>query len=428
MPQPPRASGARFVRMLASLLAALGALTGPAWAQVADPTVVVLAPAFVERKTTTDETVRLDMEISAFSKITGVKINGEAQAAKPADTVTVSGTFPLVPGENKFLVEVDTEVGRTAKEFVITRVAVPSALAPAPTEAKPLGLIAAAGLQNQSNVFRTHSDAKSASRQFVMAIPSYVHTLDERSSLRFQGIFSRDRYSSSDFTSQEIAFNQVTAARVAKLEGKDYWQAGAGLNLVDNEYVNYLAYKHRVEQDVFGFASLRRYSSDTGFHEWYGEVKTVDLANQPSGNYDASGTILTGRGDLETELGSWHGRFRGALSLYNAGKYETRTILRGSADATTPMARLLREGGGGAMDKLIVGGSLRARQETFSASDPALGKAASNTLLTVALLANYALAKNWVLSGEYYQENQASNVAGLKYDNTSLTLTVIYVY
>lgn len=398
-------------------------------AQVQDPTVLVLAPALAGTGETTDERVRLDLEISAFSRITGVRINGQAQPITPSDYLQVSGTFPLVTGENRFFVEVDTEVGQTAKEFVITRVALPSAVAPPPTAAKPFGLIAAGGFQNVSNVFRTQTDARAGTRTFLMAIPSYVHPFDETSALRVQGIFSRDRYSKKDFSSEEIAFNQLTAARVKKLAGLDTWQVGVGLNLVDAAFDNLLAYSTRVEQDLFAFGSLRRYQADTEFYEGYAEFKAVALRDQPLGDYNGNAAVITGRGDLERELGRLHGRFRGAYSLYSAaGKYESKAILRLSGEVSSSLARLTAGGAGKAWQDLTVGGAVRARQETFSIPDPRLGKAESNSLLAYVLSAAYPVASNLVLSGEYLTEHQASNMNGLKYDNTAQTLTIIFVY
>jgi hypothetical protein len=424
----PHTTRSAFILALGSLLlCGFGPAAREARAQAQDPTVLVLAPALAGKAETVEESVQLDLEISAFSPIKGVKINGQAQPVTPADFLKVSGTFSLVPGENRFLVEVDTEVGRTAKEFVISRVAIPSAAAPPPTEAKPFGLIAAAGLQNVSNVFHTQSGAQAGTRLFLIAIPSYVHPFDESSALRLQGIFSRDQYTKKDFTSEEVAFNQVTAARVKKLEGLDNWQVGGGLNLVDAAFDNILTYKTRVEQDLFGFGSLRRYQSETEFIEGYGELKSVSLKGQPSGDYNANANVLTGRGNLERELGRMHGRFMGSLALYSAaGKYESKTILRASGELSSSLGRLGSESSG-AKD-LTLGGAVRARLESFNTSDPQVGKAESDTLLTFALLAAYPLARSMVVTGEYLIESQSSNVDGMKYNNNALTLTLIYVY
>jgi len=428
MPKPCLDRSAGTVWLLAIVLTALAGWPAAGVAQAQDPSVVVLAPALQAQKETTEEQVRLELEISAFTPITAVKINGAAQAVPRSDYVTVSGTFPLVTGENKFLVEVDTEVGRTAREYVITRVITPSGAVPPPSEEKRFGLIAAGGFQNVSNVFHTQSDAQAGMRLFAIAIPSYVRTLDDTTALRVQGIFSRDRYNKADFASQEISFNQVTAARVKKLEGLDTWQLGGGLNLVDSPFKNILLYDKRIEQDLFAFGSTRRYKSDTEFNEYYGELKSVQLADQPSGDYNASGTILTGRGNFERELGNWHGRFLGSYALYSAGKYESRSILRASGEMSAPLSRLGSGGGSGAARDAIVGGAVRLRDEMFSASDPQLGKAANNLLLTYALLFSMPTAKNWIFSGEYALESQSSNVDGAKYNNSSLTATVIYVY
>lgn len=428
MPKPRFARSTFLPWLVPVLLFGLGFAPNGAQAQAQDPTVLVLAPTLPAKAETTEDRVKLDLDISAFSNIKAVKINGQAQPVTPSDYLKVSGTFPLVTGENRFLVEVDTDVGKTAKEFVITRVAVPSGVAPPPTAAKPFGLIAAAGFQSVSNVFRTQTDAQAGTRTFLIAIPSYVRPLDESSALRLQGIFSRDQYSKKDFSSQEVAFNQVTAARVKQLEGLDNWQVGAGLNLVDGTYDNILTYKTRVEQDLFAFGSLRRYQSETEFVEGYAELKSISLNDQPSGNYNADANVLTGRADLERELGKLHGRFRGMLSLYNAsGKYESKSILRLSGELSSTIGRLSGQSSGAARD-LTLGAAIRARSEAFSTSDPQIGKAMSDTLLTYALIAAYPLARSWVVTGEYLTEHLDSNVDGFKYDNNALTITLIYVY
>jgi hypothetical protein len=391
--------------------------------------ILIMRPLDNSASVVSAEQLRFEVEISAFTAIREVKVNGVAQAITPSPHVRVTTPQPLALGRNPILVEVRTEAGSASQLFVVTRIAEGAEAAQAAEEKKPVSLLAVGGVQQTSNAFLTNEVKKSGLKLFLILVPAYEKALDETTRLRFQGIVSRERYFDSDLKDAALQFTQVLGSYIKALNPTDNWSAGGGYSRADVGFDSPLAGKEEFEHDLFAFGALQRGLSGADFYRLEGEYLIRDRKSVADSDYNDDATVLTFKADLDTQLSRFRGRFKGWYSLDDAkGKYADKTVLRLAADLKAPAPILFDIGTGSAANKLVLGAGARLRMQTFATSNPATGKAESDTLIGLAVNGTYPLKDNLLFVGELAQDRQSSNVSGAAYDATTIAAYLVYVY
>ena len=365
-----------------------------------------------------------EAEISAFSNVLEVKINGEPLSVAQTDAVTVQKPLTLEPGRNVVVVEVRTELGSAKKEFVIRLLREGEEIGA--EEKRPFRVIVVAGLEDQSNAAKTKTEFGGL-RTFLVAIPEFTMELDDGSKLKYQAIVSRDKYDKDELAGQEIAFTQLTARWERPLEGEDFWTVGAGLNTIDQKFDSLLEGEIPVEDDLFFFGTLHKSTGGTNFYEVALEIKDQDLADPADADLNDDATVISLKGVLDRDIAKFRGKFRAGYAITDAtGKLRSKTTLQAGAELGYPLAELVEEQS--RFSKTIVGFGLRYRADAFDEPASPTSPAPEETLTTLFLNAIHPISKTWIISAEYRTESQSSNVAASEYDNTALMASVIYIY
>lgn len=346
----------------------------------------------------------LEVEVSAFSPILQVLINGESEAFDPSDWVIIKKQIQLEYGKNEFIVEAKAEEGKGSKTFVIFYDPDNEELAKKDRE-KRFKLVGVFGGQYATNPAKIDG-GDSAIKGLTVIIPRYDKPLDSGASLRYKGILFRDKYLDADFKGLETAYTQLTLSRVAPMEGADNWEIGFGLKQIGTQFENPVQYKYDVRQDIFLFYGLHKATGEEGFYEI-----GLDFASQTYEGSTPDATVLTLKGRFQKPTSKFSGSY--AVESYDGG--DTTTINLGG-EFIRPAGQVSEEGG--EPGRWALGTGAKVRSKDFSG-------VVSATRITLLVNAKNKLSKSKTFVWEFIIEQQSSDSSSLEYDNMAVTGSII---
>ena len=152
----------------------------------------------------------LRFQVSAFSPIMVVKVNGFAQMIRPGvDFMEYEVPYQLQPGKNRFLVFVQTREGEDEREILLTYQPPPLGK---PREPLPLDLLVILGQTESDNMLQSPdgSSRVNASRNDLLLSLGYFLKLDEQARFTLKGLFKFDRQKNRALASEETLMRQLS--------------------------------------------------------------------------------------------------------------------------------------------------------------------------------------------------------------------------
>ncbi len=412
--------------------------------------------------------ILFEVEVSSFDPVLKIAINGKAMRIKPAPTVRVKRRLTLKKGTNKIRVDVTTEFETASKVFEIRY----RRKKKGPVEAKkdPFQLITLLGAQESSNALKVNSEnpenpqtATSARRSFLILIPRYDWALNKASTLRFQGVVSRDILACTDtqeqcrkgtddptteeldtipgtenenlLKGQQIAFTQVTANWIRNTSKLNSWSLGIGYNLISLIEDSIATGDDKKEHDLFLSSTMHRGLGAKSFYEVGLELKSQEVTTEPvdatiidetsgepitvpAGDLNEDALTTTLQGTLEGPVFGLKGKLKGSFARVDTeGKLKVKDVQKLSAGITIPMGTF------------ILGLGVKASKNKFKEPNPiAGGVKPEQTLISPNVTATWAISRSWIVTAEYLTESQSSNVPESEYDNSALSASLIYIY
>jgi len=170
-------------------------------------------------------------QVSTFSPIMVIKVNGFAQMVKPnSDWAEIETPFYLKIGKNLFTIFVQTENGQKEQEFIVT-------YEPQKKERKkppPLNGVVMLGLTNSDNILSAQDGGSktSASKNDFLLSSAYAFEINEESDVSINAVLKFDRHQNRSLATEEVLFRQIsTEYRHKNLLGLDL-KTGLGQSVI----------------------------------------------------------------------------------------------------------------------------------------------------------------------------------------------------
>ena len=169
----------------------------------------------ISSHTVTESAGTLKVQVSTFSPILAVRINGQPRKTrKGASLLWLPVPYRLTPGENFFKVEIETELGRA--EETLTVVYDTPEMQRQAEAGDPFSLITILGYTASDNIDKAASGQARGDTTSVILVPTYRFDLLEDSSLSLSGILMADHQHHGEHKSKEILLGQFSVEWLEK--------------------------------------------------------------------------------------------------------------------------------------------------------------------------------------------------------------------
>ncbi|MEE3122007.1 MAG: hypothetical protein VX399_05385 [SAR324 cluster bacterium] len=149
-------------------------------------------------------------QVSAFSEILSVSVNGDKQPIRPgAHQAKYSIPYELDPGENSFVVKVQTKLGQSGEEFIIF---LETDLVKREEPKPPFQTILILESAMDDNFLSADegSEKKASSKASMTLLITYNKHFDQDSRMAINGLLMGDSYQQNEFESYQIFFRQLS--------------------------------------------------------------------------------------------------------------------------------------------------------------------------------------------------------------------------
>lgn len=364
--------------------------------------------------------------VSSFSPLIQIRVNGQPVPLDSGLTwVDFQWPIQLHPGPNRIVVDAKTEI-ETAQQIFVIHLKFPQEKdqekgePETAEEPEALQIVTILGVQSFSNPARAPDleQPVSGTRTFLVFVPRYDFRLGEESTLRVQGILARDIYHEEEHAILEIGFSQLTTTWFLGEPESGEWSIGAGINIIDQEFDTLIQGVTRGEEDQFLIFGYRGGMGENSFFAAKLELKKQDMVlATPDADRDGDATVVTVEGQLEADLLGGHGKSTVRwIDNQAVGRYMRFSSIQLILEQSY------------AFEFLIPVIALRSKNQTYAESDPTYGAAPTTTTTTFSTTFNIPITSALILMAEASMESRTSNVDPLAYDNTSVSLALVYVY
>jgi len=362
---------------------------------------------------------RMVVEISSFSPILEITLNGSSLPLQRETRATYKIDYNLLYGENEFTFFVRTKEDSVTKEFVLVYEEGKKDKK-GPKKTSGFKLITLFGLQSTDNVSNSpDTGVKLAAKKLTLTlIPNYSLNLSKETQFVFQGILLREKFSDTEFKKNEIVFNQLQVDWERKT-GFAHYKLGIGANDITNESAGIIAGENKVESGTIVLGD---------FHPGFYKALKLDfkytLRAQPANpeeEYDGNGA--------KTNLNfGWDDRFS-KVKLNLLFGTETNNAMGKYQDFK---ASLMKIGMGFSFTKTsTLSLSLNQKKVRYAEKDPKKASIAEEaTTNNLSLKGNYMISKKLklMLMGEVKQTNQSSNVDARNFKANNLIISLLHLY
>ena len=396
---------ARWAMGLGLVLLMTGMGAGPGRAVEA---VSIVVPAQQSRHVSQAD-YELVLEVSAFSPLRRIAVNGKAVSFTPGTWVVLRLPQRLQPGKNRFAVQAETAQGSAEAQFEITYY--PDGV----RGEDRVDLLARLSYQRDSNARRTPAP-RPGQRTALLLIPAYAWQF-ESSALRLEGRGLVDRYHASALREQEIRYGRLGLEWQSGL-GEDTGRTRVGLAAesiradADPGQVDIAGF----QRNVLMYAGLEQPLGLAHRYRVALELKRKQYATPqvaPPGEENSTSARLKAAVESATHQGS---RVEAELGLAQGAQTGGRKLALGLAGAWGP-----RWGQVG----LDLGlGWLR---EEALEDNPAYGFAPGWERATAHAAVVFSPSRSWAWTLKLAGERQDANVSTWRYENTSLSMAVTYI-
>ncbi|MDH5559780.1 MAG: porin [Deltaproteobacteria bacterium] len=372
-----------------------------------------------EESILTNKNGTLVVEISAFARITKIKVNGKNQVFRKKQRSTLKIPYNLKEGENEFEVAVETKEGSDSKEFVL--VYEPSSgKKKQRRNTKAYQVVTIASLQQLDNVGNAPTDKKSGNKLTITVNPTYNYSLSKSSQLQVQGVFLRDKFLDTALADYEISFNQISLEWVKmKTKKSGGMSFGLGYNDITNKSAGFITGENQIETDLFlnGRYGLK-FGKDIAL-DINGKITQIDASNETAGDNDADGLLYAFDLHYKQPFGDFNLGAKGFYDMADTkGKYQAYD--RSGVEVTL---------GYPLMKKLMITGNYLQKKTVYIESEPDQPKE-SSTLTDYGLKGIYSFSKNNNLFGiaQYTNSSQDSNIQEKVFKSSAYSLSAVYIF
>ena len=379
--------------------------------------IISLSPPTVDKASGT-----LQLQISSFSSITRITVNGKSQKF-PENTTLHSLSFPyeLTPGANNFNIVVQTELGQEQKSVSILY-KIPEDQAQSKTEAKPaFSMIGIFAYTTSDNINKTSGSQESAATGSMIFVPSYRLNQGSDSNLSLKGVLMGNRQLDAQYQSKDLRFKQVSLEWLDKKTSLGEMTVAVGHNeagswdepqTADSRDMMFSQYKRAATANFASFNS-KNILSKKDFWQWqldYKQKGTGVNTNDTEieiGLLAAYKTLLRG---VQTRVQA------GLVDTKNDGETEGNSAIKAQVKLTYPVM------------SLPVIFRYDHIQTEDKASTASFGGKEKQQDRAFSLGVNYQINSAFVLSLAQKRDSHDSNVSGRNYTVNRSQLQIIFIY
>ena len=359
---------------------------------------------------------QLRFQVSAFSPILAVKINGYAQMIRPGmDFMEYEVPYQLLPGENTFEIFVQTQKAEIQQLIRLTYNP-PQTIKPrAPL---PVDLVLILGQVQSDNMLLVpeSSTKRSASKNELLLSLSYHFPLGKIQKLFFKGLLKIDRQQDRSLASQEILFRQFGL----DYQDRDLWgfsfTSGLGQNVISSKSDSASSGSEgfvKTSESLFLFGSAEnKFGKSTSLHT----KLQLEMQNKVTTDSE-DGTLNHFYLDGKTTL--FGIRFNGGLQNSSSGFKETVKNYQTS---------VFKMGIQYPWESWIFGFQFRTSDQKYKELDPASQIIPQHKQDLISLQSKYSFTKTIIGDLTLNQTKKASNDASKAYQESQLALQLIMVY
>ena len=392
-----------------------------AQAQAQKEGILIFRPLNNASMETEKQVINFEVEASAFSKITALKVNGKPRRIQPGSWVQVKVPYRLKYGRNVIVVDVSTEFETATKEFVI-RLKRPGKREEEEKEKKALsfvGVIGQSSIDNPLKANHMQHPWEPGKKTFLVLLPKYDWRLSRKNSLVFEAIFAREKYDREELDDTAIAFSQWKTAYAHNFSNNEFWRAGLGINAAFQGFNSWVRGKRKQEQDTLLFADTQLGFGKTGLYAFGLEHKLMTFRDIPPDiERDETGSATTLNGKVESDLWVVRGKLSGGYGVNSpAGSLKEKTTTTLGAEVSYPIWQLILTTG------------RRYKKTSFTNPDPVtLNLAPENRATSNVFNVLYSITDYLVGTMEYVKERNDSNYFGNLYSTKTVTGSLIYIF
>ena len=359
---------------------------------------------------------QLRFQVSAFSPILAVKVNGYAQMIRPGmDFMEYEVPYQLLPGENTFEIFVQTQEAEIQQLIRLTYKP-PQTIKPrAPL---PVDLVLILGQVQSDNMLLVpeSSTKRSASKNELLLSLSYHFPLSKIQKLFFKGLLKIDRQQDRSLASQEILFRQFGL----DYQDRDLWgfsfTSGLGQNVISSKSDSASSGSEgfvKTSESLFLFGSgENKFGKSTSLHtKLQFEMKnkfTIDSEDRTLNHFYLDGKT--------TLLGI---RFNGGLQNSSSALKETVKNYQTS---------VFKIGIQYPRESWIIGFQFRTSYQKYKELDTASQIIPQHKQDLISIQSKYSFTKTMIGDLTLNQTKKASNDASKAYQESQLALQLIMVY
>ena len=359
---------------------------------------------------------QLRFQVSAFSPILAVKVNGYAQMIRPGlDFMEYEVPYQLLPGDNTFEIFVQTRDAEIRQPILLTYNP-PQTIQP--REPLPVDLVLILGQVQSDNMLLApeSSTKRSASKNELLLSLSYHFPLGKIQKLFFKGLLKIDRQQNRSLASQEILFRQFGL----DYQDRDLWgvsfTSGLGQNVISSKSDSVSSGSEgfvKTSESLFLFGSAEnKFGKSTSLHT----KLQLEMQNKVTTDSE-DGTLNHFYLDGKTTL--FGIRFNGGLQNSSSGFKETVKNYQTS---------VFKIGIQYPWDSWIFGFQFRTSDQKYKELDPASKIIPQHKQDLISLQSKYSFSKNMIGDLTLNQTKKASNDASKVYQESQLALQLIMVY
>ena len=359
---------------------------------------------------------QLRFQVSAFSPILAVKVNGYAQMIRPdLDFMEYEVPYQLLPGDNTFEIFVQTRDAEIRKPILLTYNP-PQTIQP--REPLPVDLVLILGQVQSDNMLLVpeSSTKRSASKNELLLSLSYHFPLSKIQKLFFKGLLKIDRQQDRSLASQEILFRQFGL----DYQDRDLWgvsfTSGLGQNVISSKSDAASSGSEgfvKTSESLFLFGSAEnKFGKSTSLHT----KLQLEMQNKVTTDSE-DGTLNHFYLDGKTTL--FGIRFNGGLQNSSSGFKETVKNYQTS---------VFKMGIQYPWESWIFGFQFRTSDQKYKELDPASQIIPKHKQDLISLQSKYSFTKTLIGDLTLNQIKKASNDASKAYQESQLALQLIMVY
>jgi len=359
---------------------------------------------------------QLRFQVSAFSPILAVKVNGYAQMIRPGlDFMEYEVPYQLLPGDNTFEIFVQTRDAEIRQPILLTYNP-PQTIKP--REPLPVDLILILGQVQSDNMLLVpeSSTKRSASKNELLLSLSYYFSLSKIQKLFFKGLLKIDRQQDRSLASQEILFRQFGL----DYQDRDLWgfsfTSGLGQNVISGKGDSGSSGSEgfvKTSESLFLFGSAEnKFGKSTSLHT----KLQFEMQNKVTTDSE-DGTLNHFYLDGKTTL--FGIRFNGGLQNTSSALKETVKNYQTS---------IFKIGIQYPWESWIFGFQFRTSDQKYKELDPASQIIPQHKQDLISLQSKYSFTKTMIGDLTLNQTKKASNDASKAYQESQLALQLIMVY